>query len=120
MPRLSTEERNRAIGQLEAGVNPRRVAYIFNVHISTIYRLQHHLDATNTVTDRSRPGRPRVTTPRQDRYIRRRHRQEKRLTATSTAATINVNPQRRVGARTVRRRLTEAGLLNRLQLVDLF
>ncbi|XP_076343273.1 uncharacterized protein LOC143243309 [Tachypleus tridentatus] len=38
--------------------------------------------------DRPRSGRPRVTTPLQDHYIRLRHLRDRTTTATSTASTV--------------------------------
>lgn len=113
MPRLSAEERNRALGQLEANVDARQVANAFNVHISTIYRLQHRVMVTGTTADRPRPGQPRVTTARQDRHIVRQHQQNRFQTATDTARHLPGNPQQRVSINTVRRRLHASGLVNR-------
>jgi hypothetical protein len=50
--------------------------------------------------DRVRSGRPRVTTPAQDRHIRLRHLRDRFTTATSTAAAIP--GQRRISDQTVR------------------
>jgi len=54
---------------LEAGVNQAVVAREFGVHRSTVSCLQSKFRETNTVADRPRAGRPRVTTLRQDRTI---------------------------------------------------
>ena len=110
MPRLRAEERNRALGHLEAGVDARQVANIFNVHISTIYRLQHRMRVTGTTDDRPRPGRPRVTTPREDRHLVRTHLRDRLQTAANTARQVLGNPQQRISLNTVRRRLQEMGL----------
>ena len=48
MPRLSTEERNRAIGMLQVGLSRRRVAAVFNADHRTIGRLRERLDVTGT------------------------------------------------------------------------
>jgi len=71
--KLSNEQRARAVGMLEAGVNQAVVAREFGVHRSTISRLQSKFRVTNTVPDRLRVGRPRVTMLRQDRTIRLMH-----------------------------------------------
>ena len=68
--RLSDEDRARAIGTLEAGINPQDVADQFNVHRTTIVRLRQRYQETGTVSDRPKPGRPRATTRGEDRYIR--------------------------------------------------
>jgi len=52
-------ERQRAVGMLEAGMSLTDVALHFNRHVSTIHRLRHRLQATRSVIDRPRSGRPR-------------------------------------------------------------
>jgi len=47
--KLSNEQRARAVGMLEAGVNQAVVAREFGVHRSTISRLQSRFRETNTV-----------------------------------------------------------------------
>ena len=69
MPRLNEENRNRAIGRLEAGESQSSVARRLNVRQSTISRLWHRYTQHNSTRDCPRSGRPRVTTPAQDRYI---------------------------------------------------
>ena len=85
MPRLSEEQRNQALGMLRAGVGYRHVAQHFNCHHSTISRLLTRFRLSGTTKDRQRPGQPRVTTRRQDLYIRQRHLRGRFLTSTSTA-----------------------------------
>ncbi|KAL1489844.1 hypothetical protein ABEB36_013776 [Hypothenemus hampei] len=71
MPRhkLSADEANRAIGMIEAGRLQREVANFFQVSESVISRLVHRYRETENVTERPRSGRPRVTTPAQDRFL---------------------------------------------------
>ena len=69
MPRLNADSRQRALGNLEAGMDARQVARAFGVHVSTIYRLTDRFLQNNNVVDRPRSGRPRVTSQRQDRNI---------------------------------------------------
>jgi len=65
---------------LEAGVNQAVVDSELGVHRSTIIRLQSKFRETNTVADRPRAGRPRVTTLRQDRTIRLMHLRNRLIT----------------------------------------
>ena len=58
------------IGRLEAGESQSAVARHFNVHHTTINRLWHRHNQFNSTNDHPRSGRPRVTTPAQDRFIR--------------------------------------------------
>jgi len=69
--KLSNEQRARAVGMLEAGVNQAVVVKEFGVHRSTISRFK--FCETNIVADRPRAGRPRVTTLLQDRTLRLMH-----------------------------------------------
>jgi transposase len=49
------------------------VARLFNCHQSTVVRLRQRFQTTNNVSDRPRPGQPRVTTDHQDRNIQLQH-----------------------------------------------
>jgi len=62
------------------------------------------------VHDHPRPGQPRVTTVRQDRAIRLSHLRNRFLNATVTARNTAGRNRPRISARTVRRRLLDAGL----------
>ena len=69
MPRLSVRDRDRALGQLEAGRHADDVAADFGCHVSTIYRLLQRHRVIGDVSGRRRSGRPRVTSVHQDRFI---------------------------------------------------
>lgn len=107
MPRLTHDERNRAIGMLQAGMGVRHIADALNCVPSTIRRLQQRFQETGSVQDRPRGGRPRVTTVVQDRQLVRRHLQDRFMPAAQTATEL------RVSSRTLRRRLATAGLAAR-------
>ena len=85
MVRLTDVQRGRAIALLMQGQRQQRVANHFGVNVSTIERLVRHLRETGHLADRSRSGRPRVTSRRQDRTIRLAHLQNRHLAATETA-----------------------------------
>ena len=108
MPRLSAADRNIAIGRLQAGESFGTVARHLNVHKTTISRLWSRYNNTNSTNDRQRSGRPRITTPAQDRYIRVHHLRNRQAIPTVTAT--QVPGLRRVSAQTIRNRLKEAGL----------
>ena len=101
MARLSQVQRERAVGMLLAGRSIAEVARIFACTRPTIYMLQRRLCQTGTTSDRPRSGRPKVTTPREDRRIRLAHLRDRFLSAI---------PRRPVSPRTVRRRLRQLGL----------
>ena len=107
MPRLTEAERNRAIGMANMGASQRQIARTFNCSQAAISNLLSRYQQTGQAQDRPRSGRPRVTTPAEDRYIRTIHLRNRFVTATSTAATALGHP---VSRRTVIRRLRMAGI----------
>lgn len=112
MGRLSMQERERAIGMLQAGMAARQVARRMNCSHSTVIRLSQRNAATGSTADRRRSGQPRVTTPAQDRYIRQLHLRDRFLPAPETGRQV-VGRRGPVSEWTVRRRLREAGLAAR-------
>ena len=108
MPRLCEEHRNMAIGMLINGASINVVAQQFNVHRNTISRLQTRFHHSGTVCDRNRSGRPRVTTPVQDRYIHLLHLRNRFRNAELTSR--NIPGMRRITGQTVRNRLREINL----------
>lgn len=110
MPRLPQNFREQAIGMLTAGRSQTQIARHFGVARSTICRLQHRFRQTGSTRDRPRPGAPRVTTPRQDRYIRLTHLRNRFQTAVTTAMNTPGRNNPRISAKTVLRRLRGFGL----------
>jgi len=86
MQRLTFAKRNLALVLLP-GATLTGVARRFNVADSTITRLVTRVNATGTTADRPCPcpGQPRVTSVRQDNYIRQRHLRNRLAMAQSTA-----------------------------------
>ena len=105
MPRLATDTRHRAIGMIQAGTPQRNVALRFGVQQNNISSLWTRFQATGSGSDRPRSGRPRVTSQRQDQYIRVTHLRNRFQTASVTARTIP--GLRRIHPRTVRNPLRE-------------
>ena len=110
MPRLNLDQRNQALGMLRAGVSQAAVSRQFNVSKSTISRLAERFRLTGSASDRPRPGQPRVTSVRQDNYIRQRHLRDRHLNAQSTANIVVGNRGVNISSRTVRNRLRERGI----------
>jgi transposase len=110
MPRLSAADRERAIGQIQAGNRPAQVAAAFGVAVSTICRLWTRFHANGNTHDFPRSGRPRVTNARQDRAIHRRHLREPFTPATETATITIGRHGAAISGQTVRRRLRENAL----------
>ncbi|XP_041351062.1 uncharacterized protein LOC121370032 [Gigantopelta aegis] len=111
MPRLTSAQLKNAIGILQAGTTQQAVVRHFGVFRQTISALWARYNTTQSVNDRSRSGRPRVTTAAQDRYIRVCHLRNRTTTATTTAALIP--GLRRICDQTVRNRLREVRIFPR-------
>ena len=79
MPRLNNDERNQAIGMLNAGMSATVVLQHFGCTRKTIERLRRPF--TGNVADRPRSGRSRVTTTADDQYIVLQHLRNRRLTS---------------------------------------
>ena len=107
MPRLNDADRNRILGLLEAGVSQNQISRQFNVARSTVVRLVRRVRQTGSVSDRPRPGQPRVTSRRQDVFIRQRHLRDRTVTTQSTAPLVIGTRGRPIHRRTVSRRLRE-------------
>ena len=73
MPRLSNDERNRAVTMLLQGATQQEVATALGVHQTTVHRLQGRLVQFGNTNDRPRSGRLRVTTARKGRLMRLTH-----------------------------------------------
>ena len=93
---------------LAAGKKINKIAAYFNVHRHTIGRVASRHRTTASVKDRVRSGRPRVTTPAQDRYILNTHLRNRFLPANDTAR--NIPGLRVISSQTVRNRLHQFGL----------
>ena len=110
MPRLSSEERAQVLAMLECGRTQEQVSRRFNVSRSTIVRIIRRKRTTGTHADRPRSGRPRVTSIRQDNYIRQRHLRNRFVTAESTSRVLVGNRGHPISRFTVKRRLRDRGI----------
>lgn len=110
MGRLSQSQRLRAVGMVQAGLRHSDVAARFGVTRTTITRLVTRYRLHGNVNDLPRSGRPRVTTPRQDRRIRTLHLRNRFQSATDTAAITPGRTNNRISAQTVRNRLAERNI----------
>ena len=73
IPRLNNDERNQAVGMLNAGMSATVVSRHFACTRKTIEHLQRRFRVTWNVADGPRSGRPCVTTAADDRYIVLQH-----------------------------------------------
>ena len=107
MPRLDPTTRNITIGRLQAGESQKEGARTLNVNQSTISRLWNRFQQTGSMNDRqrTRSGRPRITTPGQDWYIQVFHLRNRTVAASTTAA--GIPGLRRFSSKIVRNRLQQ-------------
>ena len=110
MGRLNEAQRLRAVGMVEGGLSFREVAMRMGCSHQTIMKLVERNAASDSVGDRQRSGRQKVTSRRQDRNIVLANLRDRFRTSVKTAReTVGVNNQR-ISASTVRRRFRERDL----------
>lgn len=106
----STEQRHRIIVLNEEGYSCTEIAQRVKCHRTTVSRVVNKYKKTGSVHDRQRSGRPRKSTKRQDRTLRRISLGNRKLTSPQInriwSETCNVE----VCTSTVRRRLLAKGL----------
>ncbi|XP_069106979.1 uncharacterized protein [Argopecten irradians] len=90
MPRLTDNQRHEVMGMLAGGLSQREIARRMGCSPSTIVRLHQRYVQTGSLNERPRPGRQRVTSDRQDHYIRVTHLRYCFQTAPKTVRTTKV------------------------------
>ena len=93
MPRLNQNQRIQALTMLARGDNVSNVSRAFGCHRNTIIRLRQRFQQTGGVADRHRPGRPRVSNPRTDRFITLTHLRRRLHTVTGSARQYGISNQ---------------------------
>ena len=86
---------------LNSNVPSADVARHFGVSPATIIRLRDRQQQTGATADRPRSGRPRVTTPGQNRHIRLMHLRQRFRPATLTARETMGRPNVRISYQSV-------------------
>ncbi|GFS65787.1 transposable element Tc1 transposase [Trichonephila clavipes] len=105
--------RGRIIGKLKEGRNVTSVAAEFGIAHSIVSRLWRQFQTTGTAFRRFSSGRPRGTTPADDRYIVLQARRNRRQTAEEIARHTTQATGRPISRFTVARRLNGGGLFAR-------
>ncbi|GFW55277.1 transposable element Tcb2 transposase [Trichonephila clavipes] len=103
--RMEYSEGWRVVGRTEAGQSIRNVALFFSVHHSVILRLWKQFQTTQRVVRKPVGGRPRVTTPAEDRYIAIVAKRNHRVTSTRVTSMVTASIGKAISAATVSRRL---------------
>ncbi|GFU86371.1 transposable element Tcb2 transposase [Trichonephila clavipes] len=114
--RLPNSLRWRAVGWMEMGLSQADAARRLNVSRSVVQQLWDQYQSEDSVSRRPVPGRPRATTPAEDRFQLFRHEGEEPLPCRSSLQTTLASG-RRISATTVRNRLHNAGLYARRPVV---
>ena len=110
MPRVPAHLREPALGMLQEGMRIAKVARAINCDVFTVRHLRQRYRETGRTADCPCSGRPRVTAPAQDRYMRTSHLQDRYRMATTTARVTPGTHNPSISSQTVRKRLREAGL----------
>ncbi|GFW08382.1 transposable element Tcb2 transposase [Trichonephila clavipes] len=110
---LDAFTRGRIIGKLEKGRSVTSVAAEFGIAHSIVSRLWRQFQTTGTAIRGFSSGRPRGTTPADDRYIVLQARRKRRQTAGEIARHTTQATGRPVSRFTVARRLHGGGLFAR-------
>ncbi|GFU63514.1 transposable element Tcb2 transposase [Trichonephila clavipes] len=102
--------KGRIVGMLKSSRSQTEVSRILNVDQSMISRLWQRFQRAENVTREPVSGRPRVTTPRQDRYLVISARHQMGSTARELGSALTVATGIRISRQTVYRRLNYASL----------
>ncbi|GFV99397.1 transposable element Tc3 transposase [Trichonephila clavipes] len=106
--RLPNSLRWRAVGWMEMGLSQADAARRLNVSRSVVQRLWDQYQSEDSVSRRPVPGRPRATTPAEDRFLALSARRRRTTTVPQLVADHFQASGRRISATTVRNRLHNA------------
>ena len=113
MGRLSFANRNGEVDLLQAETPKRHVARLMHCSTWTMHTLWNRFQQGQCLEDLPRSGRPPVTTPNQDRYIRLQHARSRFTPATVTARNTVGTHNCRISPQTIRRRLAATRMFAR-------
>ena len=105
MPRVPAHLQEHALDMLQGGIKTADVARAINCHVRTVKRLRLHYRERGRTADHPRSGRPRVTTPAEDQYIRTSQLQDRYRMGTTTARVTPGMHNPSISAQTVWNRL---------------
>lgn len=111
---LSVEQRASIVALHKEGLATRYIASKVQVAQSTVIKCVQRFMQTSSNNDRLRPGRPRITSQREDKFIVVTSKRQRTLTAPSLREEINGLRSTPLSVTTVRRRLLEVGLKGRV------
>ncbi|CAK9824990.1 Transposable element Tc1 transposase [Anthophora retusa] len=111
---LSIETRALIVSHHSIGKSNREIAKLLKLNRRTVdYNVKKYED-TGSLSNKKRSGRPKITTPAEDRAITIISKRNRRKTAPEITAEINASRPEPVSLTTVKRRLRKAGLHGRI------
>ena len=96
------------------GLSHRQIAARMRVAKGAVQRTAERFKRTNAYSTLPRSGRPKCTTPQQDRFIKITSLRNRRATAGNIQALVNATGGKTISTTTVRRRLAACGLKGRV------
>ncbi|GFS85209.1 transposable element Tcb2 transposase [Trichonephila clavipes] len=115
---LPNSLRWRSVGWLEMGLSQADAARRLNVSRSVVQRLWDQYQSEDSVSRRPVPGRPRTTTPAEDRFLALSARRRRTTTVPQLVAEHFQASGRRISATTVRNRLHNAATMASVLFTD--
>ena len=112
-PRITLENRAKAVALSEEGYSQRQIADRLGCSQKSIDRTLRRHSATGSVQDKTIPGRRRKTSRRENSLIVRKSKADRFKTAPQIKAELQIEHGVQVSASTIQRRLREVGLLAR-------
>lgn len=111
---LSIETRALIVAHHKSGKTNRQIARELKLHHATVdYIIKKHRKSGG-ILNKSRSGRPKITTIEEDRKIVLTSKRNRRKTAPEITAEMNEHREKPISVSTVKRRLQQAGLHGRI------
>lgn len=107
---LSVAEKKVIISMYERGVGPKKISQLTSFKLRTIENVIKKFKDTGSVANKPREGRPRKTTPREDRKIVKIVERNRFSKVADVITTLEGSLSLKISDKTVRRRLHEANL----------
>jgi len=101
--------RNQIVAYNDAGLSNRQIAARVHVSRRTVIRILQRQAANGTLRPGRSTGRPRITTPRNDRRMMAIVRQNRQMSSSAIAAQMRVQHTIQISRQTVNRRLVASG-----------
>ena len=111
---LSEGVRGEIMALITEGLSHRQIAARMRVSKGAVQRTAERFKRTNAYSTLPRSGRPKCTTPQQDRFIKITSLRNRRATAGNIQALVNATGGNTISKTTVRRRLAAFGLKGRV------